>query len=68
MNKNALKKILEHPDKDELIAKLVLDYAPKEIHEWLAGKYTDGAGAPMRPGKITTFNYYPNGYFQLETF
>jgi hypothetical protein len=41
MNKNALKKILEHPDKDELIAKLVLDYAPKEIHEWLAGKYTN---------------------------
>lgn len=41
MNKNALKKILEHPDKDELIAKLVLDYSPKEIHEWLAGKYTN---------------------------
>lgn len=41
MNKNALKKILEHPDKDEIIAKLVLDYPPKEVHEWLAGKYTN---------------------------
>lgn len=41
MNKNALKKILDHPDKDELIAKLVLDYSAKEIHEWLAGKYTN---------------------------
>ena len=41
MNKNALKKILEHPDKDEIIAKLVLDYSAKDIHEWLAGKYTN---------------------------
>lgn len=41
MNKNALKKILEHPDKDEIIAKLVLDYPAKDIHEWLANKYTN---------------------------
>src|SRR5277367_5933022 len=40
MNKNALKKILDHPDKDEIIAKLVLDYPAKDIHDWLAGKYT----------------------------
>lgn len=41
MNKNALKKILGHPDKDEIIAKLVLDYPPKDIHDWLAAKYTN---------------------------
>jgi hypothetical protein len=41
MNKTALKKILEHPDKDEIIAKLVLDVSPKDIHEWLASKYTN---------------------------
>lgn len=41
MNKNALKKILDHPDKDELIAKLVLDYSAKDIHDWLASKYTN---------------------------
>jgi hypothetical protein len=41
MNKNALKKILEHPDKDEIIAKLVLDYSAKDIHDWLAAKYTN---------------------------
>lgn len=41
MNKNALKKILDHPDKDEVIAKLILDVAPKDIYEWLAGKYTN---------------------------
>lgn len=41
MNKNALKKILDHPDKDEIIGKLVLDYPPKDIHDWLASKYTN---------------------------
>lgn len=41
MNKNALKKILEHPDKDEIITKLVLDFPAKDIHEWLKGKYTN---------------------------
>ena len=41
MNKNALKKILDHPDKDEIIAKLVLDVSAKDIHDWLAAKYTN---------------------------
>jgi hypothetical protein len=41
MNKNALKKILDHPDKDEIIAKLILDYSAKDIHDWLASKYTN---------------------------
>lgn len=40
MNKNALKKILEHPDKDEIIAKLVLDIPPTDIHDGLVAKYT----------------------------
>ena len=41
MNKNALKKVLEHPDRDEIIAKLVLDVSPKDINEWLVSKYTN---------------------------
>jgi hypothetical protein len=41
MNKNALKKILDHPDKDEIIAKLILDISPKDIHEGLVGRYTN---------------------------
>jgi hypothetical protein len=41
MNKISLKKILDHPDKDEIISKLVLDIPPKDIYEWLAGKYTN---------------------------
>lgn len=40
MNKNALRKILDHPDREEIISKLVLDLPVKEIHEWLASKYT----------------------------
>jgi hypothetical protein len=41
MNKNALKKILEHPDRDEIISKLVIGIPPKDIYEFLSGKYTN---------------------------
>jgi hypothetical protein len=41
MNKTSLKKILDHPDKDEVISKLVIGKSAKEIHEWLAAKYTN---------------------------
>jgi hypothetical protein len=41
MNKTALKKILEHPDKDEFISKLVMGFSPKDVHDWLASKYTN---------------------------
>lgn len=41
MNKNALKKILEHPDKDEIISKLIMGKPAEEIYEWLKHKYTN---------------------------
>jgi len=41
MNKNALKKILDHPDKDEIISKLVIGIPSKSIHDWLESKYTN---------------------------
>jgi len=41
MNKNALQKILNHPDKDEIISKLVIGISPKDVHDWLAAKYTN---------------------------
>lgn len=41
MNKNALKKILDHPDRDEIISKLVIGIPPKDIFEWLQAKYTN---------------------------
>jgi hypothetical protein len=43
MNKNILQKILAHPDKDEIIAKLVLDISAKDINEWLSSKYSNVA-------------------------
>lgn len=41
MNKTALKKILDHPDKDEIISKLVIGISSKDIHDWLSSKYTN---------------------------
>jgi hypothetical protein len=41
MNKTSLKKIIEHPDKDEIISKLIIGKSSKEIHEWLEAKYTN---------------------------
>lgn len=43
MNKTSLKKFLEHPDKDELISKLIEGVKPKELHDWLQGKYISEA-------------------------
>jgi hypothetical protein len=40
MNKPTYKKILEHPDKDEIISKLVMGISTKDINEWLRDKYT----------------------------
>jgi hypothetical protein len=41
MNKTSLEKILKHPDKDEIISKLIIGISPKTITEWLKGKYTN---------------------------
>jgi hypothetical protein len=41
MNKNALKKIIDHPDKDEIISKLVIGVSAHDVHEWLQAKYTN---------------------------
>jgi len=43
MNKNALQKILQHPDKDEIISKLVIGITPKDIHDWLSAKYINAS-------------------------
>jgi len=43
MNKASLKKFWEHPDKDELLAKLIEGVKPKEIYEWLHAKYVSDA-------------------------
>jgi hypothetical protein len=40
MGKTNLKKILEHPDKDEIISKILLSISPEDINEWLTSKYS----------------------------
>lgn len=40
-NKPTYKKILEHPDKDEIVSKLVIGMPPADIHDWLKVKYTN---------------------------
>lgn len=35
------KKILEHPDRDEIISKLVIGISPNDIHDWLKATYTN---------------------------
>lgn len=39
MSKKLISTINSHPDKEELISKLALDYKENEIHDWLASKY-----------------------------
>lgn len=41
MSKTAVKKIIDHPDKDEFISKLVMGFSPKDVHDWLKSKYTN---------------------------
>jgi len=41
MNKNALKKLLNHPDFQEITAKSVIGLSPTDIYEWLSAKYTN---------------------------
>jgi hypothetical protein len=41
MNKTSLKKILEHPDKDEIIAKSIIGISAKDIYEFLKAKYAN---------------------------
>jgi hypothetical protein len=41
MNKPTYKKILDHPDKDEIISKLVIGISTTDVHDWLKAKYTN---------------------------
>jgi len=41
MKQPSYKVILEHPDRDELISKLIIGISTKDIHEFLASKYTN---------------------------
>ena len=41
MNKPNYKKILDHPDRDEVVSKLIIGISPTDIRDWLEAKYTN---------------------------
>lgn len=41
MSKAIVKKILDHPDKDEIIGKLAIGISSADVSSWLSGKYTN---------------------------
>ncbi len=60
MNKNALKKIIDHPDKDEIISKLLIGISPKDIHDWLQSKYTNVSEAKFVIGEKSIKSFQDN--------
>lgn len=64
MNKNALQKILQHPDKDEIISKLVIGITPKDIHDWLASKYTNASEKKFVIAE-KSINSFQNNYLDI---
>lgn len=41
MNKTTINKFMNHPDRDEIISKIVIGIPPKDISEFLQNKYTN---------------------------
>jgi hypothetical protein len=63
-NKTALKKILDHPDKDEIISKLIIGMSSKDVHEWLQGKYTAASEAKFVIAE-KSINSFQDNYLDL---
>lgn len=64
MKENALAKIINHPDKDEIIAKLVLNLTPQEINIWLKNKYEQVGDAKLIIG-VSTLKKFKEEYLDL---
>jgi len=43
MSKSIVKKILDHPDKDEIISKLAIGLPAKDVYDFLKNKYTNAS-------------------------
>lgn len=67
MNKSALKKILEHPDKDEVISKLVIGISSKDIYDWLKSKYTNVSESKFVLSERSIKNFQDN-YLDIYNF
>lgn len=64
MKDNLFKKIIEHPDKDEIVAKLVLGIENKEINQWLKNKYQDVKDRSLIVS-ITNLKLFKDEYLDL---
>jgi hypothetical protein len=43
MNKPTWKRLISHPDSEEILSKLIIGQSSKDIHDWLASKYSTPA-------------------------
>lgn len=66
MNKNALSKILDHIDKEEIISKLIIGISSKEIHQWLKAKYKNPAEGKFVLSESSIKSFQDN-YLDLYT-
>jgi len=60
MSKLTYKKILEHPDKDEIISKLIIGISSADIHDWLKAKYTNVSEAKFVLSEKTIKSFQTN--------
>jgi len=64
MKQQTYKKILHHPDFDEIIAKFSIGIHPKEIHDWLAAKYSGEKQMIISEKALKSFQ---DNYFDFYT-
>jgi hypothetical protein len=64
MSKALAKKILEHPDKDEIVSKLVAGSTSAEVSEWLKGKYVN-PGETRFALSADALNKFSDGYLDF---
>jgi hypothetical protein len=58
--KNSATRILEHPDKDEIISKLILIGSSSDIAEWLRAKYTNPGESRFHLGEKVIKSFQDN--------
>lgn len=68
MKESLLKSFVQHPSKDEIIAKLTLSIDVKEINQWLKSKYGDiDKSLVLSPTKLSQFKEeYLDLYGQIQ--
>jgi len=57
---STLERILNHPDKDEIISKLIIDIPEQDIHDWLESKYSNPGESKFVIAKNTLKDFKDN--------